>query len=141
VSELDAEFEKLREEARRRLDADKELEAKIDSFARLPEADPQIERPAPVEKPREREPDKAFEAAAVAARAAGKRVNKLSTTKLAIAAGVLILTLAVLDKIVAPILGLVILAVIVLLGIRFLRWFTGKPAAAPGDEEEDDDGD
>jgi F0F1-type ATP synthase assembly protein I len=153
TNDWDRELEKMRAETRQRLDGEKELEAKLAEY-KTPELPPEnvLDRVKDEdddddeedEKPAEKKAEGslaanvAANAAAESAKKAAREVSTFSTPKLiAILVG-LVFGAWIIDRLIGPIVTLVVLAILVLLGYRLLKWLT-TPEKEDEKEEKDED--
>jgi hypothetical protein len=140
VTDLDGEVERLRAEARHRLEGERELEEKLAGYEKEVAA-----RAAPpaAEHAKEDEDEDEEERAAATSAATGGLVTEatkasakkaassflgLSTPSLLAGLVAIIFGVLILERILVPIAGLVVLAIVVLLGYRFFRWFSSDAA-------------
>jgi hypothetical protein len=148
VTDLDGELEKLRAEARHRLEGERELQEKLAAYeqvdrelrappetAPLPDDDEERAATRPVKTAKASLTAKAAEQTA---KEAAERVSSLSTPKLVGGLVALIFAAWIIDRLIAPIVAIAVLAVFVILGYRFLRWIT---SADEDDDDDDDDAD
>lgn len=155
MTDLDGELERLRAEARHRLDGERELEEKLASYERELRDPPRVDAVTDdaddesVEEKRAQAPKKtnplaaslAAKAAEESARSAAKSVSALSTPRLLAYLVGLIFAAWIVNQLIGPIIALAVLAVFVILGYRFLRWFTSPDDGGSDGDDEDDGGD
>jgi hypothetical protein len=159
MTDLDGELEKLRAEARHRLEGERELDEKLAGYERErierelrmpPEPAPAAaaadeesdarddEAPAKAEaaKPESTKPSVTAGLTAAAAERGAKeaatKVSSLSTPKLVGYAIAFIFAAWIVDRLIGPIVAIVVLGILAILGYRLLRWM-----GAPDDDEDD----
>ena len=137
--DVDGELERLRAETRHRLEGEKELEDKLAEYelaALKAAAPPPAAKAKPAAEERSEKPSLeaqlAKSAAGSAAKKAAREVSSLSTPKLLGALLALVFGVWILERLLAPIVALAVLAIVLILGWRFLSWLTS-------DEKDDDD--
>jgi hypothetical protein len=153
VTDLDGEFERMRAEARHRLESEQELEEKLAHYeAALAPPAPPREAEATDDDEDDAADAKADAAAAApttatglatkaagdAAKVAARNVLGFSTPKLLATMVLLIFGAWILHSVLGPLVTLGVFAIVVILGYRLLRWFVGgKEAPEPTKEDED----
>lgn len=163
MTDFDGELERMRAETRQRLQDEKELEAKLAEY-KTPELPPENvldlvpvkedeedeededdeedeeEKPRPAEKKAEGSvaTTVAANAAAETAKKAAREVSTFSTTKLVVILVGLVFGAWIIERLIGPIVTLAVLAILVLLGYRLLKWLTTPSKDEPA--EKDDDG-
>jgi len=146
VTDLDGELERMRVEARHKLEGERELEDKLADYERklappaaaVPERD--VEEPKEAPKPSV-EARVAAHAAEQAAEHAAERVTRLSTPKLL--AGLLLLVFGawIAERLIGPVVAIAICLILVILGYRLIKWLGSDEkdeAEAPSRDDDED---
>ena len=160
VTDFDGELERMRAETRQRLQDEKELEAKLAEY-KTPELPPENvldlvpvkedeededdeddeeEKPRPAEKKAEGSvaTTVAANAAAETAKKAAREVSTFSTTKLVVILVGLVFGAWIIERLIGPIVTLAVLAILVLLGYRLLKWLTTPSKDEPAEKDDED---
>ncbi len=145
MTDLDGEIEKLRAEARHRLDGERELEEKLAGYERELRAPRETETETENENENENEnevakpkPPSAVQSSLTAqvaeakAKEAAAKVGSFSTPKLVVLLAVIVFGGWIINNLIGPLVALATLLIICLLGYRFLRWLT---TSDPDDDE------
>ncbi len=123
MTDLDGELERMRVEARHKLEGERELEDKLADYERklapptaaVPERDVEDAKEAP-------KPSVEARVAAQAAEHAAEKVTGLSTPKLL--AGLLLLVFGawIAERLIGPVVAIAICLILVVLGYRLIKW-------------------
>ena len=143
MTDFDGELERMRVEARHKLEGERELEERLADYERA-----RTEPPAAVpEKKEEAEEKKVAPVASVEARLAARtaeeaaaKVTGLSTPKLL--AGLLLLVFGawIADKLIGPLVAIAVVLILIMLGYRFIKWLGSDEKDEPEDPSREGDG-
>ena len=147
MTDVDGELEKLRAEARHRLEGEKELEDKLAAYEREIAPPPRASAASreadeddvdEVEDVKEKPAEPVVSSSLTAQLAEAKaketvaKVSSFSTPKLVALLAVIVFGGWIINNLIWPLIGLASLLIVCLLGYRFLRWLSSGP--------DDDDG-